>query len=319
MRLVRSFVDAAAFAGAAVSIGNFDGVHRGHQTMLRTLVSHAKSRGVPSLVMTFEPHPIALLKPELAPPSLSTLERKAELIAACGVDCLLGYPTARGLLDLTADEFFDRIIRDHLQAAGLVEGPNFRFGKARGGDVDLLARLCEREGMFLEVLEPVADDLEGDGGGTMISSSRIRAAIADGRVAEAAGMLGHAYQIAGTVVRGDGRGREIGYPTANLDGVATLLPAAGVYAGRALLEGVSHAAAINIGGNPTFGVESVKVEAHLIGFDGDLYGRPLRVDLLRRLRGVQPFAGRDELVAQLAADVAAARAIVAETSSSPPR
>ena len=306
MQLVRSFIDAAAFRGAAVSIGNFDGVHRGHQTMLATLVAEAADRGVPSLVMTFDPHPIKLLAPEKAPPSLMTLEQKAEQIAALGVDCLLGYPTKPGLLNLTAAEFFDRIIRDHLGAAGLVEGPNFHFGRDRGGDIDTLRAMCEASGMFCRVLEPV------DFGDVMVSSSRIRDAVGEGEVALAARLLGRPYELRGEVERGDARGRTIGFPTANLSGVKTLLPPRGVYAGRCEVDGVSFAAAAHLGGNPTFGIDAAKIEVHLIGFDGDLYGRTLSVALVERLRGVQAFDSVDELRTQLASDIAAAERLSAD-------
>ena len=326
MRLVRSFVDAAAFRGAAVSIGNFDGVHRGHRAMLETLVAEARQRDVPALVMTFDPHPIALLAPEKAPPSLSTLARKAELIAETGVDCLLGYPTKPALLNLSAREFFTRIIRDHLEASGLVEGPNFRFGRGREGDVDLLRDLCEAEGMFLRVLEPVGDllspetpSLGGEDavqlGGEMISSSRIRRAIAAGEVAEAATMLGHAYRLTGLVRRGDGRGRTLGFPTANLHEVATLCPPPGVYAGRVRIEGDEssqpYEAAAHFGGNPTFGIDEGRIEVHLLDYDGDLYDRRLHLDLVGRLRDARRFEGPEALREQLARDVAAARTLLA--------
>ena len=304
MRLVRTFLDAAAFRGAAVSIGNFDGVHRGHQAMLATLVAEARQRGVPSMVMTFDPHPIRLLAPEKAPPSLMTLEQKAAAIGELGIDCLLGYPTQPALLELTAVEFFERIIRDHLMAAGLVEGPNFQFGRRRSGDVALLADLCEQNGMFLRVLQPV------QAAGGMVSSSRVRAAIAAGDAGLAGDLLGRPYELAGVVARGDARGRTLGFPTANLDGIQTLIPAAGVYAGTVRIAGRDHAAAVHIGGNPTFGVDQTKVEAHLLDFDGDLYGQTLAVALHDRVRGVRQFDGPEDLKRQLAEDIAAVRRFV---------
>ena len=311
MRLVRTFIDAAAFRGAAVSIGNFDGVHRGHQAMLGTLVDRARERGVPSLVMTFDPHPIQLLAPEKAPPSLMTLEQKADAMAPLGIDCLLGYPTREGLLKLSADEFFERVIRDHLGAAGLVEGPNFHFGNRRGGDVTLLRQLCERDGLFCEILQPVDFD------GVMVSSSRIRESVAAGRIDEANHLLGRPYELRGRVVRGDARGRTLGFPTANLADVPTLLPPPGVYAGRCSVsrDGIeaSHAAAVHIGGNPTFGIDESKIEVHLIGFEGDLYDQPLPVELLQRLRGVESFDSVDALTTQLQTDVTHAAEVAQQT------
>ena len=203
-------------------------------------------------------------------------------------------------MDLTAEEFFRKVLVDVLAASGLVEGPNFRFGRDRGGDVDTLGTLCKAAGMSLTVLEPVAID------GEMVSSSRIRTAIGEGRIAGAVRMLGHLYELRGTVVRGDARGRTLGFPTANLSGVATLLPPDGVYAGVCRVGDGSYPAALNVGGNPTFGVTERKVEVHLAGFAGDLYGCPLAVRLIDRVRGTLPFEGADALRRQIGEDVAAA-------------
>src|SRR5690606_36485403 len=157
MKLLRGFTDRAAYSGGYVSIGNFDGVHRGHQRMISTLVRQSRADGIPAVVMTFDPHPIALLAPGRVPPRLSTLERKAELLEQCGVDVLIAYPTDQAFLNLSPEEFFDRIIRGELDARGLVEGPNFCFGKDRAGDIERLQQLCDASGLTLTVVDAVTE------------------------------------------------------------------------------------------------------------------------------------------------------------------
>ncbi|NOX53093.1 MAG: bifunctional riboflavin kinase/FAD synthetase, partial [Planctomycetes bacterium] len=210
MKLLHGFEAPELYRGGFVSIGNYDGVHRGHQAMVAKLVERARAAGVPAVVFTFEPHPIRLLRPQQAPPSLSTLDRKAELLAACGIDCLIAYPTDWELLRLTPQEFFERIIRTELQATGLVEGPNFFFGHNRAGNVETLRQLCQQADVDLEVVSPLKI------GSQMVSSSRIRRLIAEGAIAEAVKLLGHPYRIRGRVGAGAGRGRRLGFPTANL-------------------------------------------------------------------------------------------------------
>jgi riboflavin kinase / FMN adenylyltransferase len=280
-----------------ISIGNFDGVHRGHQLMIRTLVHQARSENLPAVVFTFEPHPIHLLRPEHAPPELMGIEERAAVLESLGVDCVIAYPTDRALLNLSAEEFFQQILCDQLQAKGLVEGPNFYFGKNRAGDVHLLRTLCDRAGMFFSVVEPGLCD------GRMISSSEVRKAIQSGEVALAAKMLGRFYQIKGMVEHGEERGRALGFPTANLADVLTLLPAEGVYCGFGSVGGQRYPAAIHIGGNPTFQNSETKVEVHLIGFTGDIYDRNLQVEFLEKLRDTQTFSDANALKAQLAIDI----------------
>lgn len=303
MQLLRGFTDSDRYRGGYVAIGNFDGVHLGHQRMIGTLVAQARAAGVPAVVMTFDPHPIALLAPGRVPPSLSTLERKAELIEACGVDALIAYPTDQTLLDLTPEEFFQQIIRGRLQAVGLVEGPNFCFGRDRGGDVQTLRQLCERDGLQLTIVEAVAgDEVE------MVSSSAIRKAIGEGRIADAVAMLGHPYRLTGRVESGARRGTGLGFPTANITGVQTLLPPDGVYAGGCEIDGATYPAAVHLGPNPTFAEQTRKLEVHVIDFAGDLYDRTLSVDLIDRVRDTMRFDDANALQQQLQRDVAAVRA-----------
>jgi riboflavin kinase/FMN adenylyltransferase len=303
MVLLRSFETPRLYRGGYVSIGNFDGVHVGHRKIAERLRALAEGDDVPAVVLTFEPHPLKLLRPEHVPPSLTTLEQKAELLEGGGATCVIAYPTDRKLLQLTPEEFFDAILVAELRAKGIVEGPNFCFGKDRKGDIGALRDLCLRRGVVLDVVEPV-------GGETMISSSTIRSLIDEGRMAEAVELLGHPYRLRGEVVSGARRGQMIGFPTANLARIETLLPGDGVYGGIAAIGDRTFAAAINVGPNPTFGENNRKVEAHLIDFAGDLYGRSLDVDLIQRIRDTRRFESREELMRQIARDVAAARALL---------
>jgi riboflavin kinase/FMN adenylyltransferase len=304
MTLLRRFGRPELYRGGYVSIGNFDGVHRGHQEIAQHLAARSRRDGVPAVVLTFDPHPLELLRPAHVPPSLTTLEQKAELLERAGVTCVIAYPTDKALLQLTPSEFVDSIVVGQLAAKGIVEGPNFCFGKDRKGDIDTLRDLCRERNILLEVAEPVG------GSRAMVSSSTIRSLIAAGKIAEAVELLGHPYRIEGQVVAGARRGQQIGFPTANIAGIETLLPADGVYAGIAVVEGRQFAAAINIGPNPTFQENARKVEAHLLDYSGDLYGKTLAVDVAARVRDVRKFASRDELIDQIGRDVAAVRKLV---------
>jgi riboflavin kinase/FMN adenylyltransferase len=301
MVLLRGLESPQHYRGGYASIGNFDGVHRGHQQIVRRLAERANRDGVPAVVLTFEPHPLQLLRPEHVPQRLTTLEQKADLLAKAGATCVLAYPTDRKLLQLTPDQFFDAILISELNAKGIVEGPNFCFGKDRKGDIDTLRDLCQSRGVELDVVSPIEE------GEVMVSSSAIRALVAGGRMNEAVRLLGHPFRVCGRVIEGARRGRTIGFPTANLEGIETLLPGDGVYAGRLLIDGRFYAAAINIGPNPTFHETARKLEVHVIDFSGDLYGRLLEVDLVARLRDTRPFDGKEGLIRQLSEDVKAAR------------
>jgi riboflavin kinase/FMN adenylyltransferase len=255
------------------------------------------------VVFTFDPHPVRLLRPVDAPPPLTWTDRKAELLAELGVDTTIAYPTDEALLRLTPTEFFNRIVTGALNARAMVEGANFFFGHKRTGTIEVLRQLCQEKAISLDVVQPVVID------GAPVSSSRARKLIAAGQLGEANRLLTRPYRIRGMVRHGAARGAKIGFPTANIGAIDTLIPGPGVYAGRAQHGGTIWPAAINIGGNPTFGEQSIKVEVHLIGFHDSLYGLPLEVDFLGRLRDIVQFAGVDELKAQLTRDVAAAKAM----------
>lgn len=312
MKILSGLAEAGTVGGGFVSIGNFDGVHRGHRSMLATLVRRARQFSVPAVVFTFDPHPIVLLRPEQSPPPLSTTERKLELLAECGVDCTLVYPTDRALLDLPPRQFFDEIVRGRLAARGLVEGPNFCFGHDRAGNIALLADYCSAAGLMLDVVPSVEVD------GVLVSSTEIRGLVQRGEVRSAGMLLGSPYRVRGRVAEGARRGRTLGFPTANLGQIRTVLPREGVYAGRALVDGAAYAAGINVGPNPTFAEQSHKFEVHLIDFEGDLYERWLDVELIDRIRDTVAFAGLEELRRQLQSDMARVREMIGEASSGHP-
>ncbi|MFZ5832159.1 MAG: bifunctional riboflavin kinase/FAD synthetase [Planctomycetota bacterium] len=304
MKLLRSLASfPAALQGGAVSIGNFDGVHLGHAQIIERLVAQARRCGGPAVVFTFDPHPSRVLRPQQAPTPLSTAEQKAELLTNLGVDAVVAYPTDRALLDLEPEDFFEQIVVEKLGARAMVEGHDFFFGRARRGDSRLLEGLCAAAGITLEVVDALCASEE------VVSSSRIRRLISDCRMEEASSLLTRPYRIAGVVERGAGRGRKLGYPTANIGQIATLLPGEGIYAGLAWTDGRAYPAAISLGGNPTFGEGALKVEVFLIGFSGDLYDRRLAVDFLTRLRDIVRFASVDELIAQMQRDVETTRRI----------
>jgi len=237
---------------------------------------------------------------------LTTLEDRCQLLLELGVHHVLVLRTTHEMLALRAGEFFVEVIQKRLQAQALVEGTNFGFGRGREGDVAMLSRLCQSTGIGLTVVPPVILD------GLEVSSSRVRSALTAGNVREATALLGRPYRLHGLVSRGQQRGQRLGFPTANLEQMPTVVPGDGVYAVRALHEGTTWPGAANIGPNPTFGENLRKVEIHLIGFQGDLYGKPLTVDFLERLRDTRPFKSVTELVEQLQRDIEQARQVVTD-------
>jgi riboflavin kinase/FMN adenylyltransferase len=287
----------------AVAIGNFDGVHRGHAVLVAEACRQARAFGGPAVILTFETHPLQLLRPEQFQPVLTTAADRAALLQAGGADHVLLLRTTPALLLLSASEFFYEVIRNRLAARVLVEGTNFGFGRNREGNMETLAALCGENGLSLVVVAPVL--LENK----PVSSSRVRNALLQGDIREATALLDRPYRLRGTVGTGQRRGRTIGFPTANLERLETLIPGDGVYAVRVHHGTATWPGAANIGPNPTFGEQARKVEVHLIGFQGELIGKVLGIDFLARLRDTRPFAGVDQLVEQLRRDVAEARRI----------
>jgi riboflavin kinase/FMN adenylyltransferase len=287
----------------ALTIGNFDGVHRGHAALLGLLREEARRVNGPAVALTFDPHPVCLLHPERCPPALTTPADRAELMQTCGADHVVMLHIDGEMLRLTAVEFFEQIVRAKLDPRAMIEGGNFGFGRNREGNIETLARLCEPTGIRFATAPPVLWD------GRPVSSSRVRDALRQGAVAEAARLLGRAYRLHGVVGRGQRRGQSLGFPTANLEQIPILIPGDGVYATRVQIKGESWAGAANVGPNPTFGEDARKVEVHLIGFRGDLYDQKVAVDFLDRLRDTRKFKNAVDLTAQLHVDVEQARGI----------
>ena len=287
----------AALRGGVVSLGKFDGVHRGHAEVLRRVKEHSDRLGVPSIAATFNVQPITIFRPQLAPVSLCTFARKAELIGDLGIGTLVQIETDEKLLQLSAEDFFRLFFVEKMEVHTLVEGHNFLFGKNRTGTPDLLRKLCENHGIGLEIVPPIFAD------GEEISSSRLRTLIQTGEIEAANALLTKPYRITGRVVHGEHRGRTLGFPTANLDEIQTLLPKPGVYACRCQVGEKTYPAAVNIGYNPTFGQDVLKIEAYVIGFEGDMYGQQLSLDFHERLRDIAKFESKEALVEQMNRDV----------------
>jgi riboflavin kinase/FMN adenylyltransferase len=285
--------------GGAVTIGNFDGVHQGHRAIVEAVEQKADEIGGPAIVFTFDPHPARLLRPEQSPPPLTWIDRKADLLAELGVDVVVAYPTDLRLLELSYEEFFRDVVLERLGAKAIVEGPNFFFGRNREGTTERLGELCRAHAIQFQIVVP-AEDSQG-----LISSSRIRDSIRRGDVDLARTMLTQPYRIRGLVVHGDARGHQLGFPTANLDGIDTLVPGPGVYAGRARIEHRWHWAAIHVGPSPTFQQGQHRVEVHVLNFEGSLYGQPLEVEFISQLRQTMTFPDAAPLKAQMELDVRA--------------
>ena len=291
----------------AVTIGTFDGVHVGHLALVERTVELAAGE-LDAVVVTWDRHPNATLRPDRVPPKLTTLERKAELLEAAGADRMVILEFDEELSRWPPERFATEVVAGALRARHVVAGRGWRFGHGATGDVALLARLGAELGFAAHEVEPVA------GAGEPASSTRARAAVAGGDLELARALLERFHDLDGEVIRGDGRGRELGYPTANLQVQAGLVhPPRGVYAGRARAGGRWYPAAVNIGVNPTFGGTPqgtpLRFEPYLLDFEGELYGERVRLELWRRLRDEIAFSSVEELVAQMALDVEATRAL----------
>lgn len=294
--------------GAAVTVGTFDGVHRGHQDVLSRLVARAEALNVPSVVVTFDPHPLEVVNPAAAPMLLSTLPEKLEMIAQSGVEFVAVVPFTPSLAALNAEAFVDDVLRARYALSELLVGHDHGFGRGRMGDIEVLRSLGLARGFAVTVLEPV---VAGDG--HAVSSTAIRRAVAGGDLDRAAAGLGRPYAISGQVVRGDQRGRLLGFPTINLSvpPAQKLLPPDGVYAVRVQTPQGQFGGMLNLGPRPTFGDAARRIETHVFDVSHDWYGAPVRLDFVARLRETRPFSGLDALRAQLAQDEAAARATLA--------
>lgn len=294
--------------GTVCTIGTFDGVHRGHQLVLQRLAARARARGLPAVLVTFDPHPLEIVNPAAAPPLLTLGDEKSEVLAESPVDYVVVLPFTQTLARYEAADFVDLVLVERLGVRELLIGYDHGFGRGRSGDVDVLRGLGVSRGFDVSVVEAVQGS-----DARPISSTSIRRAIAGGDLARAADGLGRAYSIGGTVRPGDQRGRTLGFPTLNLGAPSPrkLLPPEGVYAVRVQTPRGTFGGMMNLGPRPTFGDAATALEVHCFEMTGDLYGVRVRVDLLARLRETQKFNGPEALRAQLARDEAAARAVLA--------
>lgn len=313
MRIFRHYTDLPDDArGCVVAIGNFDGLHKGHQVVIDEAGSIARATNAPWAVMSFEPHPDSLFKPDGEPFRLTTMRTKAHLIEAEGVDELLIQHFDFEFAGLTAEAFIEEVIVKGLGATHVVAGYDFQFGQKRQGDCDMLLHKGREKGFGFTAVPKVVDD-----DGEVYSSTRVRECLKAGDIAGAEHVLGRTFELEGRVEHGDARGRQLGFPTANIHLGEFLRPATGVYAVRA---GVDQGAdtvwingVANFGRRPTFhSDDDVVLEAHLFDFDGDLYGKHLRVELVARLRDEQKFDGLEAIKAQIAKDCEKAREILAK-------
>jgi riboflavin kinase/FMN adenylyltransferase len=292
--------------GAVLTVGNFDGVHLGHQRILRTAHALAKVTNAAVLAMTFEPHPISILKPDRAPARLTPWDEKLGQLERAGADAVVRLESDWPLLSLTAEDFVRQVLVRRIHPSYIVEGPSFGFGRDRKGDVGTLEAMSARGGFQVRVVEPYRIHHAGEEPIT-VSSSVIRQFLLAGEVEKAAACLGRLYRLVGTVVHGAGDGRKLGYPTINLDVGGQLIPAEGVYAGAAHITGLRRPAAISIGRRPTLGGRDLVVEAFVLDESGDWYAEHAALDLTVRLRSQIKFSSREELTRQITHDIECVR------------
>ena len=294
--------------GSAIAIGTLDGVHIGHKAMIEHALAMSDERGVTSVVVTWDRHPAATLAPDRTPPLVTSPERKIELLAETGIDAIAVLPFDEAFSKWPPERFVSDVLVKGLEVRGVFVGEGWRFGHKAAGDVDLLKRLGAELGFDATAIDLV------EVGGEAVSSTRVRAAVRRGDMAEARALLGRRFDLDGLVIHGDDRGAALGWPTANLAwDPALAIPARGVYAGRGRVGESWYPAAINVGVNPTFGGEPgatpLRVEAFLLDFEGDLYDQTLRLEFWARLRDEERFSSTQDLVDQIGRDVEATRAL----------
>jgi riboflavin kinase/FMN adenylyltransferase len=297
---------------AVLSVGNFDGMHLGHRKILRRVVERARATKSLAAVVTFDPHPLKVLRPGLAPPLVETLGQRLGHFEDVGLDAALVLRFDEALARLSPEEFAGGILGARLQASAILVGQNFRFGYRQAGDVSLLQEIGSQLGFSVEILTPVIVD------GQVVSSSAVRSAVGAGSVAEAARLLGRPFALAGEIHRGTGRGSEIVVPTLNLKTEQELLPKTGVYATEVQVAGKLYRSATNVGLRPTFDGNHLTIESHLFNFKDRLTAGPLEVRFWERLRDEKKFAGPDQLLRQIAADIEQAREFFDRLDSTPP-
>ena len=303
--LTSSDIVPQALTGSVLTIGNFDGVHRGHAEIFRRLVVRAAERGLPAVVVTFEPHPMSVVAPDAAPMLITDVGQKVALIENSGIDILAVIRFDEAFAAISAEQFVSATLCGALGMRHIIIGHDYCFGRGRKGSYATLEILGAELGFTLEDVEPVGDQ------GGVFSSSRARRMILDGEVRAAANILGRLHCVSGTVSHGHHRGRALGFPTANITDTSGLMPRDGVYAVAVTCDGLFLEGACTIGTNPTFGDEARSCEVFMLDFNGDLYGHRLEVRFVERLRDMRTFAGPDQLVQAIAQDVEQTRMIMA--------
>ena len=287
-----------------LTIGNFDGVHKGHRSLFQMVRERATAIGGQSVVMTFEPHPIKIMRPDTAPLLITLTEQKLELIGDAGIDVILCLPFTKEFASISAHDFIRKMLIEQIGIREIVVGYDYSFGAGREGDISLLKAMGKDLGFGIHVVEPISIE------GILVSSTSIRNLVREGNLEDAKRLLGRDYQICGTVVKGmDRGGRLLGFPTANLEPVDELVPKEGVYAVTVTMDGVEYDAVTNIGNNPTFGNKLSSIETHLLDFSGDMVGKKIRISFLERLRDEKAFRGIEELAEQIGRDTENARNI----------
>jgi riboflavin kinase / FMN adenylyltransferase len=296
----------ASREGTSLSIGNFDGVHLGHQKIIHALVEKARDCKLKSAVVTFDPHPAKVLKPGSAPTMLETVEQRCRHFADLGIDAVLILKFNEALSGVSAEDFVKRILVDSLRVREMFVGDNFRFGQKQRGDVQMLQAMGRNDGFAVNIVDPKTLD------GQIVSSSAIRQALRDGRVTDAERMLGRPFALAGEIVSGTGIGRKVIVPTLNLKTAQETLPKNGVYVTQTTLDSGTYGSVTNIGIRPTFDGQKLAIESHLFGYSAFVTDGPMEVKFLQRLREEQKFTGPEALRAQVLHDIERAQALYSE-------
>jgi riboflavin kinase / FMN adenylyltransferase len=299
--LAKSFAAESGVRGSVISVGNFDGLHIGHQKIIRAVVDGARREKAIAAVITFDPHPLKVLRPQAAPPLIMTIAQRITGFAGCGLDAALVMCFDRALADLSAEEFVRTVLVETVGAKRILVGANFRFGYQQAGNVDFLTRLGQKHRFAVDIMAAA------EVGGRPVSSTEIRRAVAEGRVHEASALLGHPFALTGTVRPGAGRGSKIVFPTLNLAPDQELLPAHGVYATECVVSGTTYRSVTNVGVRPTFDGHDLSVESHLFDFADQVTSGPLEVRFWKCLREERKFDGAEALKAQIALDILAAQ------------
>jgi len=294
------------FDSSIITIGNFDGLHLGHQELIKKIIQRAEETASLSMVVTFRPHPLKILAPEKCPPLISIYEEKIRLLEQLGIDVLVKIPFSLDFAAMEPRDFVKDILCGLLGAKEIFVGYNYRFGKGRKGDIRLLRELGEEFGFVVREIEQVS--LNGE----VISSTRIRQLLKNGDVGDAAKFLGRPYALCGIVVKGDGRGRGLGFPTANIASRHAIIPSNGVYAVKLFVRDKYYNGVVNIGMRPTFDARTLAIEVHIFDFDEDIYGEEITVSFMRKIREEKKFGSAEALINQISADIEIAKEILSQ-------